>query len=260
MSLCDDFILQSRRTWGLLRKADKVNLSLGEETITDINLIALQSRHPFEITTVKCNKYIEGRLGIDWEWLLLSRGKILALRIQAKKLDHFKLNYPYLGSMHNGKKQIDLLINSSFSAVHNPIPLYVFYNYWKRGTFNPTWTCRTYRKSQTMLGCSIAYAPAIRKLLNAGSNKLVDIAKIMYPWSCLVCCTQGQKRHKDLTTDVLAFVQEVLAREYADQISSQQTIRDEIPLYVSRIIQGETLSDDDWLNAGVKRITLIREL
>ena len=97
LTLCDNFIKQSRATWGLIRKSTNLDISIGEETITDLNLLKLCDKHPNEILTVKCNKYLEGIIGTDWEWFLISSGKSIALRIQAKIIDVNTLSYPELG-------------------------------------------------------------------------------------------------------------------------------------------------------------------
>ena len=130
MTLCDDFIRQSRATWGLIRKSTNVNISIGEETITDLNLLQICDRHPNEILTVKCNKHLEGLIGSDWEWFIITSGKSIAFRIQAKIIDVNTLSYPELDyKQKSGTRQIDLLINSSKKATHAPIPIYIFYNY-----------------------------------------------------------------------------------------------------------------------------------
>ena len=261
MTLCSDFIKQSRATWKLLRKSVHVGLSIGEETITDLNLLALQSKHSREIITVKCNKPLEGLLGIDWEWFILSFGSALAVRFQAKKLNTASLDYPELGhKQKSGQRQIDLLIDSSLRVAHSPIPLYVFYNYWERGRFNPKWLCGAYRRANTMLGCGVAYAPGVRQLLNKGSDRLADITHIMYPWSCLVCCTLGRSSNDNLVNRAFAFIQKLLATmEFSDELSKERSVRDGVPSYVTKILEQTALSDEDWLEAGVKRITLIRE-
>ncbi len=261
LTLCDSFIRQSRATWGLIRKSTSINFSIGEETITDLNLLRLRDKHPKEILTVKCNKYLEGMIGSDWEWFLIASGKIIAFRIQAKIIDVNTLSYPELGyKQRTGTRQIDLLIDSSRKAAHAPVPLYIFYNYWKRGIFNPVWRCGSYKKSSTMLGCGVAYAETVRQILNAGSNQLEDLTNIMFPWSCIICCTMGKQQRVDLVTQALSFTKEILASGSPQEIPNGPFSWNAIPQYVIKILERERMSEDDWLEAGVKRITIIRQI
>ncbi|GAI39563.1 unnamed protein product, partial [marine sediment metagenome] len=140
-----------------------------------------------------------------------------------------------------------------------PIPLYIFYNYWIKGTFNPIWLCGSYNKAPTMLGCGVAYAETVRHIFDNVSNGLKDLTNIMYPWSCLVCCTMGKQQSTDLVTRALSFTRELLASGFSQEIPNEPYIRSNLPRYVIKILERERMSEDDWLEAGVNRITIIRE-
>jgi hypothetical protein len=45
-------------------------MTIGEETLTDLNLLELQAKNPRTVATVKFTRVQEGRrTGADWEWL-----------------------------------------------------------------------------------------------------------------------------------------------------------------------------------------------
>src|SRR5689334_21335302 len=85
-SLCSTFEDLAARTWDYLLAGEQTKVRLGEETLTDINLVDLQRAHPAQVQTVKFTKSQERRNGADWELWLFEKGHVLALRFQAKKL------------------------------------------------------------------------------------------------------------------------------------------------------------------------------
>jgi hypothetical protein len=135
----------------------------------------------------------------------------------------------------------------------------VFYNYWPSSTFRPTWNCGTYKRRAPLLGCAIGFGPSVRDLVNEGKVTLKDMSGLMYPWSCLVCCTQGvQGAVGDIVDSARAFTNYVLIeRGQADWpvVEASQT---PWPSYVKKIVEGETLSDEDWEKAGVGQVTVFR--
>src|SRR4051812_16335213 len=84
--LCPTFEHLAERTWKYLAAAEDTQLRIGEQTLTDINLIDMQVRHPAELTTWKFKPEEEAANGADWEWWFHGGNRILGLRLQAKKL------------------------------------------------------------------------------------------------------------------------------------------------------------------------------
>jgi len=111
-----------------------------------------------------------------------------------------------------------------------------------------------------MLGCGVAYAEAVRHILDNGSNQLKDLTNIMYPWSCIVCCTMGKQQSVDLVTRALSFTREMLASGFSQEIPNEPYMWNNLPRYVIKILERERMSEDDWLEAGVDRITIIRDI
>lgn len=261
-SLCHDFVGRAVNTWQSLRTSVQTGISLSEESITDFNLIELQCRHPSEIRTQKFSKHRESLVGADWEWWLGSKGFWLGLRVQAKKLDPSALTYPELDKQNENGMQIDLLIQNALTNTPKFIPLYVFYNYWNVDGFDPGWRCQTYPKSNEMMGCSLSYAGDVKEILDRGSKALQDISRVMYPWSCLVCC-KGYltTENGDLPNRAFDFAVGALLGDQGgrDSFSKSRFVVREAPDYVYKIMEGVTLSDEDWGKTDVNRVTVIHE-
>lgn len=110
-----------------LEQSERLGLSLGEETLTDILLLEIAATRTRDILVHKTPKWQEARDGLDWEWLIGNDQQgWLRYAVQAKKAkpDGY---YSALGHMVNGERQIDIL--KRYAAENRAIPLYCFYNY-----------------------------------------------------------------------------------------------------------------------------------
>lgn len=243
-----------------MSKTTRINI--GEESITDFNLLILKDKHPQEIQTVKCTKPIEAKEGADWEWWLGCNDHWLGLRVQAKKIDMANLNYPYLNHVTRYGNQIDLLIRHSINHQPPMIPIYVFYNYWDTYQFDPPWLCRTYSKNVEMLGCGITEAGSVKPLIARGIDGLRDISPMMYPWSCLVCCRGFSKGEVKLPFRAFEFLSNAFKEHRKDDLipyEREKFVVKEAPSYVYRILEGLELSEKDWSSMAVNRVTVIYE-
>lgn len=259
-TICDDFINQSIKTWENLKLSIQTGINLSEESITDFNLLELQSKHPYEIRTQKFSRLRESKVGADWEWWLGSQGIWLGLRIQAKKLNFMTLSYSELDKKNKYGQQIDLLIRCAFNNTPKLVPLYVFYNYWDVSVFDPPWLCGTYSKCLSMLGCGLTYAEYIKKILNNGSKSLKDISQVMYPWSCLVCCKGYSRENGNLPNRTFDFIVGAFRKEFVNkEFAKEDFITQKAPVYVYKIMEGVTLSEEDWERIKVDRITVIHK-
>jgi hypothetical protein len=122
-SLCSTLEELATRTWDYLLAGEETKLRLGEETLTDINLVDLQRAHPAQVQTVKFTKSEERRNGADWELWLFEKGTALALRFQAKKLYG---DGTYTSLSGEGRRQARRLIAAA--DAEGLTPLYCFYN------------------------------------------------------------------------------------------------------------------------------------
>lgn len=133
-------------SWGLMEFGIAEGIGPGEETLTDVNLIALRRLIP-SLKVKKFSKNIEGGNGADWEWWIGSslEHRWIRLRVQAKRSSHNGVRYEQLG--HSVKrrnaagdvitdacgnalkiKQYDALI--ARSLLDGATPLHVFFNGW----------------------------------------------------------------------------------------------------------------------------------
>lgn len=256
-TLCNDFIKQARKTWDWIKISIATNINLGEESITDFNLLELQNKHPNEIKTQKFTKRREAQEGADWEWWLGSGNNWLGLRVQAKKIDSTNLKYPNLGNINKYGRQVDLLIDKANKHQPPLIPIYVFYNYWNPKMYDPLWQCRSYPKQLKMLGCGICDANFVRSVINSNNNDLKDLIDKMYPWSCLICCQGYSNAGTNLPTRAFNFIVGALNREIKDD--EQKFFLKEAPRYVYKILKNEVVTEEDWESIAVDRVTVIYE-
>ncbi len=148
-------------------------LGLCEETISDLILLELSKRHPYDVISIKFNKRYEAQEGADWEWWILSQSGIVGLRLQAKRL-HVSGNsyeYKYLDyrQRSTNKYQVDILIQRAQNM--RMIPLYMFFNWWdihykhyRYMNNNIPSCCKVYTRRN--LGITIASAIHIRNKLS----------------------------------------------------------------------------------------------
>lgn len=261
-TLCSDFIYQAEETWEIIKQSHLKKLNIGEETLTDLNLLRLQVLHPTEIKTQKFTKFAEKRQAADWEWWLGQNNYWLGLRVQAKKLDTNLLRYKYLNKKTTRSvRQIDLLINKA-SALQPPrIPMYVFYNYWNQTQFTPTWLCQTYPKKIEMLGCGVSEANSVKLLLNSGHDDIQTLSSVMLPWSCLVCCHGFSGNDSRLPFRAFKFLTKAfqLSQERNERITydGEKYITRNPPEYVYRILEEDEISEKEWREIDLRTITVV---
>jgi hypothetical protein len=187
---CALFRLAARCVWALLRNSSRFQLGISEESITDFLLLSLKRAFPNNVFIKKFTKVQEGKTtGADWEWWLIGGGYGFGMRIQAKKLDADQLRYFQLAKTCGKARrasQIDLLLKDVQKP--NLYPAYCFYNFWDQQLVKPCWNCCSSPPDWRLFGCSIADARAVKRLVIKGKDDLQSVAKMSFPWSCLVCC------------------------------------------------------------------------
>jgi hypothetical protein len=180
--LCPTFEALAVRTWDYLLAGDDMKLRLGEETLTDINLVDLQRAHPTQVQTVKFTKRQERRNGADWELWLFEGGSALALRVQAKKL---YADGAYLSLSGKGRRQARQLISSA--RADGLTPLYCFYNATKSAQ-RSDWPLLPPDVAVEQMGCAVARAEAIEAAVSPrGPVTQAALGHHQLPWRELVC-------------------------------------------------------------------------
>lgn len=156
-----------------------VNVSYGEETITETNLLELRRRHPGVITLRTFGKKTEAKNGADWEWHIIGRARRFGMRVQAKRLQQDNvLKIPHVVKSSKDH-QIDLLIKDA--RAQGLMPVYCFY---ASETQRQKW--RTISNSGTLspfeFGCLLASAHKVKVKM---PKSLAAIESDCVPWHYL---------------------------------------------------------------------------
>lgn len=182
-SLCETLESLAVRTWLYLDAAQQTEIRIGEETLTDINLIDIQDRHSAQVVTFKFPKHMEAANGADWEWWFLAAGSALGLRLQAKKL------YPdggYTSLYGRHRAQATTLIRAS--TADGLTPLFCFYNH-RETPDRAEWPQLDSGTAIEQIGCAVASAHAVQvEIVFAHAAPTVDtLGRYQVPWRELVC-------------------------------------------------------------------------
>ena len=171
-----------------LGAATRGGVGRGEETITEDLLPNVKKAHPYEVIEYQFNKREESFTGADWEWWLTDGRLWFGLLIQAKRLDPNSHKYPEIKRrVGKGKRrQVDVLIEQA--RLKGIDPLYFFYNYSSGSPSAFTWNCGTTPYDLQQLGCTVAHAEMVRRMLAQGGAGLPKLSPVSYPLRCLVCC------------------------------------------------------------------------
>ncbi|MEN2469505.1 DUF6615 family protein [Burkholderia theae] len=148
----------SEGVWDRLADSLALNISQGEETITDNLLLDLaRLKHP-GLSMIKTPKNLESDKGTDWEWWIGNDNDgWLRYAVQAKKLNLHELRYDTLRHVIPGKPaEFDVSGNLVSAAVapalqhdvlrdyatgNGAIPLYAFYNHAMYPDYQDYWQC-----------------------------------------------------------------------------------------------------------------------
>lgn len=177
MGLCSTFKEVSHGTWQNLDRGKRFGFKLGEEGITDMNLLALTERHSHEIITAKSTKHQEGQDGADWEWWIGGHQSWLGFRVQAKVVNPFTNRFESLHYKTGRRFQCDTLIRRSLDDSLARIPLYCLYI--------------NLADKQFDYGCSLM-CPFVVKARRVARTKddqcgVESLRPYLVPWHKLVC-------------------------------------------------------------------------
>ena len=164
-------------------------MHLGEEGLTDRNLLELRVRHSDQVYIHKFTRAAESRTGADWEWWLMAHnGHCLGFRIQAKVLDTATDCYRYLHHRHGDRYQVDALIKRALTGTYRTIPLVCLYSHVSRRLLRHVdGRCCSF-SNRALYGCSVVSAFCVQQLRS--KTAVPDILPFATPWHCLVCCSQ----------------------------------------------------------------------
>ena len=154
-ALCDTFRTLSYKTWDLLGKGRSVHCQMGEETITDLNLLELIVRHTKQVVTHIFTKPAEAATGADWEWWFTGGGKWVGFRAQAKILELRTETFSNLHYKTSKGYQADILISSALSGTPPRIPIYCLYLHWCPQSDALPWPCGSFTSTPESFGVSL---------------------------------------------------------------------------------------------------------
>lgn len=172
-----------------------VNVSYGEETITETNLLELRRRHPEIITLRTFGKKTEAKNGADWEWHIIGRARRFGMRVQAKRVQQNNvLKIPH--QIKSSKsQQIDLLIKDA--NAEGLMPVYCFYSSepqrkkWQKKSSGGG-------SSPFEFGCLLANAHKVKKTM---PKTLQAIEKDCVPWHYLADRRRFSRLHAKLLAE-----------------------------------------------------------
>lgn len=259
LPLCETFRRQAFWTWDQLSKARSVNTRLGEESLTDFNLLEIKLRHGQEVITRTFTKREESTVGADWEWWLTgANNQWIGFRLQAKTLDFHSGRYEHLHYITNsGQYQCDLLCDRARRTHPRCIPLYCLYSHWE--IMAPIqWRCGSFLATPESYGCSLVDAFYIQAVKDqARSNELRNLLPKMVPWHCLVCCegyTDGDLPHRALA---LWRAQIRVDLPATASIAPQFDLVSEPPIHVQKLLRNELLEPPD---PDLRTLTVFKEI
>lgn len=188
--ICALFERLSVETWDRLFWGNRLDVSQGETTITDNNLLTMVRSGLPGLRIYKAKPPDERRDGFDWEWWI--RGASRRWRryvVQAKKLNLDRLTYDHIRHPVGGGFQIDLI--EDFARNNRAIPLYSFYNSVDdQNMISSAWNCPLPLEKK-QLGCTLAPLQVVRQVHERYRSKTFQSLHQdprTIPWRCLVCC------------------------------------------------------------------------
>ena len=165
-----------------------MGIDLDEKTITNNLLLEIQRAHPANVITLQFLTPQEKFTGADWEWWMTDGKSWFGLLIQAKRLGRKTHKYAELKHRvgKNRTPQIKLLLDwAKYKGID---PFYFFYNYNSGKLGSLQWSCDDNSPKMAQLGCTVAHAAAVKRLLVQGGAGLPKMSTISNPLRCLVCC------------------------------------------------------------------------
>lgn len=184
------------RTWDILTDAHDLQISISEESVTDINLLEIRRSKLKNVAVVKFPKLAEAKNGADWDlWIGSDSVGWLRYLIQAKKLYLKQGQYSRLRHYHFDEQQkkiwqIDQLHN--FAVQERAIPAYCFYNGGDELLQRSSSLAGDHAGYISKIyGCSISSYEAVRRRHDSRMHGSKTFAALhprrhSFPWSALV--------------------------------------------------------------------------
>jgi len=253
--LCSTFRSQAFWTWEQLAKARKSKVHLGEESLTDFNLLEIRTHHHRDVITKTFSKAQESRDGADWEWWFTgSTGKWIGFRLQAKVLNTGSERFEHLHYVTpSGEFQSNLLCRRALNHSPKLIPLYCLYCYWAGSYKDFCDAGGSFSHPPEAYGCALLDAHLVRGMRGSkGADSLSALLRHTTPWHTLVCCDSFGG--EDLPSRVVNVWRQTIRATQGDDFDVE--LINEPPDYVNLLLHGELTEPPD---RHLKTITVFRE-
>lgn len=244
-TICNTFKQLALDTWNSIDKSRQVSFQLKEETFTDINMLAIKTRHSGQVRTKVFTKRQEGNNGADWEWWFRGlTGNWIGFRVQAKIINLQSDQFEHLHYQNPGTHiyQCDKLIQKALTRQHPKIPLFCFFIQTDNAAHLNNWTCQTVPYAKDFYGCSLTSAFTVKQLRATNGKHITDLQANIKPWHCLVCCSGYGK------SDFISNIQEYVKANFnldediangLDVIIPEDFSTQKPPDYVLAILENE---------------------
>ncbi|MCE6787414.1 hypothetical protein KSA82_20750, partial [Acinetobacter baumannii] len=163
MNLKEVFIRNSAWVWNNLRDARKLNIQLGEESVTDFLIFNLTKSARKDLKIKSFSRNQEALNGADWEWWFTGpSGKGIGMRVQAKIIT--LLNDKYLSFKHKNKYGLQINLLEKDAKLKGMIPVYCMYTNWDPKKYKTPQNCGKHTSFVRHYGISLLSISNARKV------------------------------------------------------------------------------------------------
>ena len=185
----------SENTWCMLKYAQEWEVSLGEETLTELLILNFMRFKPNHYRLFQINKDKEAKVGADLEiQIYAGHNKLRVFAIQAKKLSRSG-RYESLNAKVGSSDCFQINVLEKYSRHRDQgagaIPYYLLYNYVDDTRH---WHCCKCPPSEKQLGCTLVPSWIIRLAISMRGHRNFHSIHKSYaakPWRCLFNCPKG---------------------------------------------------------------------
>jgi len=215
-----------------------------EESITDWLLYDVSRSIP-KITYRAFSRHEEARdTGADWEWWFLFPTFSAKMRVQAKKIDLTKDNYPNIAHTNQYGLQIEKLLSDSKDK--NFMPFYAFYT-----SVQESVMCkfRINNEGVFLAGGKQVYVDFIKN--GKRTVQPADILLKCVPLSCFLCCPLGSEGTEGFIRFLASYYFLEMGFENEKEAldaypGAMAGIYREVPSYISSFIEHSREKLPDW--------------
>ncbi|WP_343619655.1 DUF6615 family protein [Acinetobacter proteolyticus] len=253
MSLEDIFKRNSAWVWNSLREARKLDIQLGEESITDFLILNLKKTAGKNIKIQSFTRNEEALNGADWAWWFTGpSGKWLGMRVQAKVIKLTIEKYMTLNHKNQYGIQTDLLVKDA--KIHRMIPIYCMFTNWDPNKYRTPQNCGKQTTYARHYGAALLSISNLRRIKAKRSSHLSNFINNLIPLHCIFCF--HPHTCMDLPYIVLAHA---LSNGFLSAEEADYVLQDKPPFYVQQILDNESFEKVE-ADDRLKTITIFQAI